>query len=213
MTRAFKRGKRRRSGAAALAVGLTATAPAIIQAPPAAAHGVLNYCNPYQPIINTSYYFSSGWTAAERDRARLAFSSWDALRLNGGAAIYSSQEVPPSSSAVEMRRVASGTNNAPCNGALINIGNPTTSILRHEIGHNHGLNHSGPSHDIRTGQSPTLNGCGAGSAIRGDDLSSALYRLGWKNHSQRRSGESAKPWLDHPERLRVLPNQQRIRRQ
>lgn len=156
------------------AVGAAGAPDAEARAPD---YGAENYCSPYTPTINITYYFSGPFTSAERDLGRQAFADWDAIDDNAGLAIYTSNEVPPGNHNVEVRRVPNGSgSNAPCGGTLINIDNPILRTFRHEIGHKHGLNHVGASHDLESGSDPTMDGCGSGTAIRADDHANVLYR-------------------------------------
>lgn len=144
---------------------------------PLPAFGTQNYCNPYQPNIDARYVFTGPFTNAERDLGRDAFDDWDQVLDNAANSLYASSEVPFGSHDVEVRRVPNGAgSNAPCGGTVINIDSPILRVFRHEIGHNHGLNHVGASHDLRTGLDPTMDGCGSGTAIRAEDHANVLYR-------------------------------------
>lgn len=138
--------------------------------------GTQNWCDPYTPITNIRYYFSGPFTSAERNIGRDAFEDWRQVVDNASNSLYTSAEVAPGNHNVEVRRVASGGSYATCGDPLIVIDNPILRTFRHEIGHKHGLNHVGPSHDLETGFDPTMDGCGSGTAIRADDHANALYR-------------------------------------
>lgn len=143
-----------------------------------------NYCSPYAQNPNAIYRFIGTWTAAERTAIMSGIQQWDGLRDNLAAAVYSSSEDTTGSTYTVKIERSTTVNNSDCTSTAathsspgtIRLMTPTAVIARHEMGHFHGLSHSGRFQSIADGSTPAMYGCPAGSVVSADDRGAVANR-------------------------------------
>lgn len=124
-----------------------------------------------------AYWASGPWTAAEMSLLSTSFTSWNNVINEASGPYYSSVSVPANTAgATEVKRLFSGVNNADCDGLTIRIKDATQAVMTHEIGHTHGLTHSGIADSLPAGTSTTMFSCGNPAAIKIDEAGISAFK-------------------------------------
>ena len=175
LVRAIRRNRKRLPGYVAVISLLSIVAPGI--APQrAVAYPFQSGCSPYNPRPNVFYQFSGDWTSGDMSAVRGGFVRWDAMRNDANVAFTSASETVGGSTTVY--RLHDGTDNADCGGAIIRLSDAFSYIAAHEMGHAHGLSHSGGYDGLPNGSNTAMYGCGPNDGTTTDDEASINDHLG-----------------------------------
>lgn len=189
--RAERAGRRRRSRVAFLVAASTAA--------PLPASAAPEYPWPRDvacpPRANIPYRFDDSgsggaWTNTEKNRFRDGANAWDGIFNEFGAPFTDAFE-SSAASAIPIRKVEAGEGNSGvthCPGGVlesidVDISNANAGVTRglaaHEIGHGHGLSHSG-TNDPTANAQPTMSTCNVSIANQANVETDDFAQLAWQ---------------------------------